>query len=96
MTVIILTEAQARAFREAAGPVEMRDEQGEVLARVLPPAEAALVAEAKRRLAAGGARHSAAEVESRFQQLAEVGQREALDQARVHELLRQMRAGEQG
>ena len=51
MPQIVLNAEQARLLKEAIEPVEFRDEAGEVLARIPSPAEAAVVAEAKRRLA---------------------------------------------
>ncbi len=95
MPVIILDADQAKVLREASDLVELRDEQGQVLAQILPQSEAALLAEARRRLAANGPRYSSADVRARLQRLQELGQQEDLDQAKVRELLRKMRAGEQ-
>jgi hypothetical protein len=94
MPYIVLSDDQAKILREAAGLVEVRDEQGHVLARVVPD-EAAIVAEAKRRLAEGGPRYSGAEIQARLQKLNEISQREELDEAKVKELIRKMRAGEE-
>jgi hypothetical protein len=91
---IVLTAEQAHVLQEASETIELRDERGQVLTRMPPPAEAAVVLEAQRRLAAGGPRYSAAEVQARFQKLAEVGRRENLDADRVKELIRRIRAGE--
>lgn len=91
---IVLTEDQARALREASGYVELRDECGQVLGRVLSPTEAAIVQESKRRLAAGGPRYPMADVRARLQKLEEISQREDLDSDKVKELLRRLRAGE--
>ncbi len=52
------------------------------------------MAEAKRRLAAGGPRYPMADVRARLQKLEALGQRQPLDSARVKELLERMRAGE--
>ncbi len=73
--------------------IEVRDEAGQVLARILSPAEA-IVAEAKRRLAAGGPRYPMADVRARLHKLEAISQREPLDRARVKELLDRMCAGE--
>ena len=94
MSHIVLTPEQARVVREACGMIEVRDEAGQVLARILSPAEAAIVAEAKRRLAAGGPRYPMADVRARLHKLEAISQREPLDRARVKELLDRMRAGE--
>jgi hypothetical protein len=95
MTQIVLNAEQARALREATGTVEVRDEQGGVLARILSPSEQAIVLEARRRLAAGGPRYSSAEVQARLQKLEEISKREELDSQKVKDLLRRMRAGEE-
>lgn len=94
MSVIVLNASQAQILRGAAGPVEIRDEQGTILARVLPPAEEALVAEARRRLAVKGTHYSGAEVRARLLRLEEISREEELNEAKVKELLRRMRAGE--
>ncbi len=95
MPHLVLSEEQVQVLREASDLVEVRDGQGQVLARLVPPAEAALVAEAKRRLAAGGPRYSSAEVRARLQRLEELSAEQELDAAQARELLRRMRAGEQ-
>ncbi len=59
------------------------------------PTEAAIIEEARRRLATPGPRYTSAEVEARLQKLNEIAQREELDVNRVRELLRKMRAGEE-
>jgi len=94
MSFIVLNGSQADVLREASGPVEIRDEQGAVLARVLPPSEETLVSEARRRLAANGPRYPAAEVQARLLRLEEISREEQLDDSKVKELLRRMRAGE--
>ncbi len=94
MPHIVLNAEQARVLEQAVQPVEVRDEQGRVLTRIPPLAEAAVVAEAKRRLAAEGPRYPAAEVEARLQKLEEISRREQLSPAQVKDLLRRMRAGE--
>jgi hypothetical protein len=95
MTYIVLTPEQARVLRGATGLVEVRDERGEVLARVLSPSEAAIVAESKRRLASGSPCYPMEEVRARLDKLEEISQREPLDSAKVKDLLRRMRAGEE-
>jgi hypothetical protein len=95
MTYIVLNPEQVRVLEEACEPVEVRDEQGRVLARILSPADAAVVEEAKRRLATPGPRYSSAEVQARLRKLEEISQREELDEVKVREYLRRMRAGEE-
>jgi hypothetical protein len=95
MTYIVLTPEQAQVLRAASGLVEVRDEEGEVLARVLSPLDAAIVAESKRRLASGVPRYPMADVTARLDKLEEISRREPLDSAKVKDLLRRMRAGEE-
>ena len=57
--------------------------------------EAAIIEEARRRLATPGPRYTSAEVQTRLQKLNEIAQREELDVSPVRELLRKMRAGEE-
>ena len=95
MPYIVLNAEQARVLEQAVQPVEVRDEQGRILTGIPAPSEAAVVAEAKRRLVKEGPRYPAADVEARFQKLEEISRRQDLDPANVKELLRRMRAGEQ-
>jgi len=94
MSIIVLNASQAQVLRGARGPVEIRDEQGAVLARVLPPTEEAQIAEARRRLVANGPRYSSAEVRARLLRLEEISRVEELDEIKVKELLRRLRAGD--
>ena len=95
MPFIVLNSEQARVLEQAVQPVEVRDEQGRILTRIPPLSEAAVVAEAKRRLAVKGPRYPAAEVEARFQKLEEISRHSNLGLAQVKDLLRRMRAGEE-
>jgi hypothetical protein len=61
MPEIVLTEEQARVLTGADTAVVVRDPHGAAVG-VLDPKEAAIIAEAKRRLAAGRPRYSAAHV----------------------------------
>jgi hypothetical protein len=62
MTQIRLTEEQARTIAQSLEPVQICDDQGNVLG-ILPPIwRPDDVAEAKRRLASDQPRHSTAEV----------------------------------
>ena|SRR5687768_13096895 len=61
MPEIILTEEQARILAGAATTVVVRDPRGAAVG-VLDPKEAAIIAEAKRRLATPGPRYSGAAV----------------------------------
>jgi hypothetical protein len=94
MPHIVLTAEQAQILREASETVELRDDQGEVLIRILSPAEAVLVAKARRRLARAVPGYSGADIQARFRKLEEISRREELNEEKVNELLRRMRAGE--
>jgi hypothetical protein len=93
MSYIVLTAEQARVIREASDPVEARDDESQVLERIPSSEEAAILAEAKKRLAPGRPRYPMADVRARLQKLEALSQREHLDSARVKELLLRMRAG---
>ena len=95
MPHIVLTEEQARVLRETTLAVELRDEQGRVLARVPPPSEEEIIERVKQNREANLPRYSAAEVEARLRRLEEISRERQLDEATVRDLLRRMRAGEQ-
>jgi hypothetical protein len=95
MSYIVLTMEQEQVVHQATEAIEVRDTGGRVLARILPAWETAIVEEARRRLATPGPRYTSAEVQGRLQKLNEIAQREELDENRVRELLRKMRAGEE-
>jgi hypothetical protein len=96
MPHITLTEEQVRLLSAASGPVEVRDTDGRPVARLTPldPAEAESIIRSRERLARGGPRVPSAEVQAHLLKLEEISQREQLDEQRVLELLRKMRAGE--
>ncbi len=96
MAQIVLTDQQARILQEAKGPVEVRDPLGRIVS-FLPPMDL-LDAEAV-------AHHintrdqprqtvPAAKVQAHLRRLEEIRQAEGMDQAKMHELLRRMQAGE--
>ena len=91
MPYIVLTPEQELVVHQAAEPIEVRDRDGRVLARIASAADAAVVAEAQRRLAGPGPRYTSAEVQARLQKLNEIAQHEELDKERVRELLRIMK-----
>jgi hypothetical protein len=98
MARIILTEEQLRIVREANGPVDVVDAQGQPVAsmRVLDAMELEAIEHYRRRKASGiqepgipGAR-----VQAFLRKLQEIADREGIDEAKVKELLRRERAGE--
>jgi antitoxin (DNA-binding transcriptional repressor) of toxin-antitoxin stability system len=97
MNHIVLTADQARVAREARGPVEVRDEQGRTVAHLTPlqPGDIEAIEQSKRARAAGGPRVPSDQVEAHLRRLGEIRQLEDLDEAKMLDLLRRMRAGEQ-
>jgi hypothetical protein len=75
--------------------VEIRDATGRVVASIPAPSEQEIVERIKRERNANRSRFPAQEVERRLQRLEAIRQQEGMDQARMRELLRRMRAGEQ-
>jgi hypothetical protein len=94
MPHIVLTQEQAAILSKALEPVELRDSEGRVLARVLSPLDEAALARFRDREGKPRRYYPAAEVEARLKKLEEISQRETLDPIRVRELLDRMRAGE--
>jgi len=98
MPHIVLTADQARVLEESTLEVEVRDEQGCLLARIPPPSEAEIIERIKRLQSnrdPNSPRYSSAEVQSRLRRLEEISRREELDEAKVRDLLHRMRAGEE-
>jgi hypothetical protein len=96
MSSIILSKEQEKVVAQANEGVEVRTEEGRLVAFLTPvsPEEAAYIAVARERMRRGGDGIPSAEVQAHMRKLEEISQRETLDEARVLELLRRMRAGE--
>jgi hypothetical protein len=92
MSHITLTEEQSQVIEQAQGPVEVRNHRGHIIAQIEPYDEAALIAEAKRRLASDQPRYPAAQVEARLRALAEAIERDGLNREQAMALLKQMQA----
>jgi hypothetical protein len=98
MPQIVLTEEQSRIVAQAAGPVEVRSAEGKLLGAFEPlsPKDLEFIEICKQRRAhPSGPGYSHAEVRARIQKLEEISRGEPMDRARVRELLRRMRAGEE-
>jgi hypothetical protein len=95
MPHIVLSPEQASILEQAIEPVEFRDAQGRILARILSPIDEAALAEVRRRRRRNNPSYPAAEVRGRLEKLQQISRREPLDQAKVRDLLRRMRAGEE-
>jgi hypothetical protein len=96
MPTIVLTEEQARIVAEAKESVVVQDPNGHALS-ILPlmdSQDAEAVAHHIRTRGIPQETIPAAEVEAHLRKLEEISQRETLDEAKVLDLLRRMRAGE--
>jgi hypothetical protein len=96
MQHIVLTAEQARIVLQSREPLEVRDEQGRTVAHLtlLAPADIEAIEQSKRSRAAGGPRVPSEHVQAHLRQLAEIRQREGMDEAKMLDLLRRLRAGE--
>jgi hypothetical protein len=97
MKHIILTADQARAVREAGEAVEVRDEQGRLLAHLnpLPPADIEAIERSRLARARGDQRIPSDQVQTHLRRLEEIRRSEGMDEAKMLDLLHRMRAGEQ-
>jgi hypothetical protein len=95
MPHIVLTEEQARVIERTTLPVEILDHQGRLLGKIPAPTEEQIIDRIGRNRDPNAPRYSSAEVLSRLQKLQEISEREELDEAKVKDLLRRMRAGEE-
>jgi antitoxin (DNA-binding transcriptional repressor) of toxin-antitoxin stability system len=97
MKHIVLTAEQARVALEAGEPVEVRDERGRTVAHLTPlhPADIEAIERAKRTRGLGGPRIPSDQVQAHLQRLGEIREREGMDEAKMLDLLRRLRAREQ-
>lgn len=97
MQRIQLTEEQSRILAESKGRVEVYDTQGRLMCFMdwLGTPLAEIIAECKRRQASGKPGIPSAQVQAHLRKLEEIRQREGMDEAKMWELLRRMRAGEE-
>ena len=95
MKHIVLTTEQAQMVRDAAELIEVRDEQGRTVAHLSPldPADIEAVEQSKRSRGVGGNLIPSNQVQTHLQRLEEIRQSEGLDEAKMLDLLRRMRAG---
>jgi antitoxin (DNA-binding transcriptional repressor) of toxin-antitoxin stability system len=96
MKHIVLNAEQARIVQHAGEPVEVRDEQGHTLAHLSPlrPEDMEAIEQSKRCKSLGGPRVSSDQVQAHLRRLGEISNGEGLDEAKMLDLLRRMRAGE--
>jgi hypothetical protein len=97
MRHIVLITEQAQVVRGAKGPIEVRDEQGRTVAHLSPllPGDLEAIEKSKRFRGAGGPRVPSAQVQAHLRRLEEMRQGGDMDQAKMLDLLRRLRAGEQ-
>ena len=96
MKHLVLTTEQVRIVREASQSVEVRDEQGRIVGSFTPlhPGDLEAIEQSNRSRGAGP-RVPSAQVQEHLGRLEEIRQREGMDEPRMLELLRRLRAGEQ-
>lgn len=96
MKHIILTPEQIQIVQQAGEAVEVRDEEGRTVAHLtrLDPSEIEAIELAKRRLASDSPRVPSEQVQAHFRRLEEIRDSEGMDEAKMRDLLRRMRAGE--
>lgn len=97
MQRIVLTEEQERVLATSKGQIPMYDSQGRLMCYMdwfgTPLEE--VIAECKRRQASNEPRIPSAQVQAHLRKLEEIRQREGMDEAKMFDLLRRMRAGEE-
>lgn len=96
MSQIVLTEEQARILSQAQGPIALQDPQGRTIATVtrFDPDEVIAIERSKAALASGEPGVPSDQVQAHLRRLEEISQHEELDEPKMLELLRRMRAGE--
>lgn len=97
MQRIVLTEEEAHVLAESKGQVEVYDAQGRLMCFMdwLGTPLEDIIAECKRRQALGERGIPSAQGQAHLRKLEEIRQREGMDEAKMRELLRRMRAGEE-
>jgi uncharacterized protein YmfQ (DUF2313 family) len=100
MTVLTLTEEQARVVLASREPVQVCDAAGRILGSFTPqtpPVTAEEIAEIKRRLATSGVRFTGAQVQARLKALQEEWDRTGgFDEAYLRAFLQRLDAADPG
>ena len=73
-------------------PVEVCDESGRVLLRIPAPSEEEILERIRRERGANVLRYPAEHVEARLRRLEEIRQQEGMDETKMFEVLRRLRA----
>jgi hypothetical protein len=97
MAQIVLTDQQARILQEAKEPVEVRDPLGRIVSFLQPMDSLDAEAVARHRSTRNERKITlpAAKVQAHLRRLEEIRQAEGMDDAKMHDLLRRMQAGEE-
>lgn len=97
MPHIVLTDEQVRVLSESQGPVEVRDDQGRLVAslKALEPADIEAIERYKQRRATQKPGIPSEQVQAHFRRLEEIREKEGMDLPKALDLLRRMQAGEQ-
>jgi hypothetical protein len=93
MPSIVLNDEQVRVLTQSREPVELRDEQGNLLA-CLPVWSDDEIAEARRRLASEQKRWPSEKIQQFLAQLTKIQQQEGMDASKLQNALSRFRAGE--
>jgi uncharacterized protein YmfQ (DUF2313 family) len=97
MQELILTEEQAKLVAQAAGPVRVKDPQGNLLGHLEPELTPDMIAELKRQAASPGPFFTGAQVQARLRALeAEWERTGGFDAAYMHEFLGKLDAADPG
>ena len=94
---ITLTPEQARIIGEATQFVEVRDDQGRPVGNLtlLTPEDLAAIEHYKRTRGQNRPGIPSEQVQAHLRRLEEIRSTEGMDRAKMHDLLRRMRAGEE-
>jgi hypothetical protein len=97
MNYITLTPEQVQIVLQSKGPIAVRDERGRTIANLTPlnPEDIEAIERFKRHRAAGEPLIPSEQVQAHLRRLQEIRQREGMDEAKMLDLLRRMRAGEE-
>jgi antitoxin (DNA-binding transcriptional repressor) of toxin-antitoxin stability system len=96
MKHITLTAEQAAIVREAGEALDVRDEHGLPLARLTPLSQAdiEMILKCRATRAKGNPKIPSAQVQAHLRRLEEIRQSKGMDEVKMKDLLRRMRAGE--
>lgn len=96
MRHIVLTPEQLQVVLEAEKPIEVRDPQGRTVAHLAPlhPADVEAIERSKQSRNSGESLVPSDQVQAHLRRLEEIRRQEGLDETKMLDLLRRLRAGE--